>query len=203
MPKETPRTGPQRWLYARLRSRRSPRHYWCAAAFACLQACAQTASQTDGERHTPAPPPAFDLTTEAPWPAPYDSDIVWLRARRGDDLEHARLGRREGARSLLDAMAHAGSLGLTALQALQHAPDRRDVRRDLCGLATRAEGRTLQLLLEAVHELLMEAPQNEEMVNPAADAACQQVLDDIAGRPALNGSTRDLAIAASRHLAPR
>ena len=121
-------------------------------------------------------PPPLDLVADAPWPAPYDSDPVWRRAATGNDMDLARLARRENADALLAAVPQGGSLGRTALAALPYAADRHTARGPLCAYLSRAQGPSLSLLLAGLFEAVVEAPRTVESHDPAADAQCTDAL---------------------------
>src|SRR3954466_13964913 len=82
---------------------------WCAVALLCAVVsfgCVPDAArrgQAGRERDAPDGP-LLELTRDLPWPAPYEADPIWRRAAAGDDFERARLGRSEGAASLLAAL---------------------------------------------------------------------------------------------------
>lgn len=180
-----------------------------AAALPCFMMCALACTQpgqapsVDGNARGSAAIPPFDLSLEAPWPAPYAGARSWARAASGDDLDHAQLAQHESAASLLEAIAHGGSLGRTALRALAYAPDRREARGGLCALAARAEPATLQLLTAALLEVIAHAPLTEEAVDPRADAECRRILAEIAGRPTLAAADKDRLLAAVQELVGR
>ncbi len=167
-----------------------------------------SACATDGTsgRASPglAPPePQLDLVREVPWPAPYASDPTWLRARDGDDLDRARLGHRESAEALLDAVRLGGSLGRVALAALAHASDRGEQRGALCELSGRTEPASLSLVLDALFDSVLNAPASEED-RPDADARCAQTLERIAGGSDATPTERDRAgVVLDRLRAPR
>lgn len=193
----------------KLRARgRADASLWAHAALAMvltaavLQCCTRQIGTSEGDGVAPDRPP-FSLLDDAPWPAPYAHDPLWLEAARGDDIDRARLAQRETARMLLAAIELGGSLGRTALGSLEFAADRLDIRGELCALAARAEETTLGLLMEALLEVLSNAPRNEETVDERADADCLRVLVEIQKRPSLASADRDRALGASRHLSSR
>jgi hypothetical protein len=121
-------------------------------------------------------PPPLDLAGDAPWPTPYDVDPVWRRAAAGNDMDLARLARRENADALLAAVPQGGSLGRTALAALPYAADRHAARGPLCAYLARAQGPSLSLLLAGLFDAVVEAPRSVESHDPAADAQCTDAL---------------------------
>ncbi len=169
---------------------------------AALQRCTRQVSTSEGDGVAP-PQPSFSLVADAPWPAPYAHDRLWLEAARGDDIDRARLAQREGAHTLLSVIERGGSLGRTALDSLEFAADRLDIRADLCALAGRAEESTLGLLMEALLEVLANASWNEETVDARADAGCLRVLTEIQQRPNLTDTDRDRVLGAARRLSSR
>lgn len=118
----------------------------------------------------------LDLAGDAPWPAAYSTDPLWVRAAAGDDLDRARLARRESAASLLAAVRSGGSLGRVALSAFVYASDRHAERGALCELCARAEPSSRALLLDALFDTVMNAAQSEEVGDPGADARCAIAL---------------------------
>ena len=168
-----------------------------------LCACTRQVSTADGDEVAERAPAPFSLVEDTQWPEPYLADPLWLRAREGDDIDRARLAGRENALALLSALSHGGSLGRTALAALQFATDRRGVRSELCGLAARAEAPTLGLLTAALLEALTNAPRSEETLDARADAACARVLAEIELRPSASREDKDRAVGASRQLGLR
>jgi hypothetical protein len=169
--------------------------------FGCVPDAARR-GQAGNERSAPERP-ALDLSGDAPWPAPYAADPVWRRAAAGDDFDRARLGRSEGATSLLAALSLGGSLGRTALAALPFAPDRRQVLGSLCELALGPAPPTSSWLLGAIYEALAEAPRTEEAVDPAADARCSSNLRQLSERSGMSPEDRDRALGAISLLAKR
>jgi hypothetical protein len=169
---------------------------------AAVLCCARQVSTSEGDGVAPERPP-FSLLQDAPWPAPYAQDRLWLAAARGDDIDRARLAQRETAPMLLSAIELGGSLGRTALGSLEFAADRLDIRAELCSLAARAEATSLGLLMEALLELLANAPRSEETRDERADAECLRLLAEIRARPNLTDADRDRALGAARQLAAR
>lgn len=150
------------------------------AAALLLSACARDGSSS-ATASAPAPEaPLLDLSGDAPWPAAYSADPLWLRAAAGDDLDRARLARRESAASLLAAVHIGGSLGRVALSALVYASDRHAERGALCELCTRAEPSSRALLLDALFDSVINAAPTEEIGDPGADARCALVLEALA-----------------------
>jgi len=167
-----------------------------------LPSCTRQVSTSEGDGVPPDPPP-FSLAGDAPWPAPYAGDPLWLEAARGDDIDRARLAQGETARMLLAAIERGGSLGRTALRTLEFAADRLDIQADLCGLALRAEATSLGPLLEALLEALSNAPRNEETEDARADAECLRVFTQLQQRPNVASADRDLAQGAARRIEAR
>jgi hypothetical protein len=180
----------------------------CTVALLCsalLQGCVPDAArrgQPGSERSAPERP-VLDLSRDTPWPAPYDADPVWRRAAAGDDFDRARLGRSEGAASLLAALSLGGSLGRTALAALPFARDRREVVGSLCNLALGPVPPTSSWLLGAIHEALADGPRTEESVDPSADALCTSNLRQLSERSDISSEDRDRALGAISLLAKR
>jgi hypothetical protein len=169
--------------------------------FGCVPDAARRA-QAGSERNAPERP-VLDLARDTPWPAPYDADPVWRRAAAGDDFDRARLGRSEGAASLLAALSLGGSLGRTALAALPFARDRREVVGSLCDLALAPVPPTSSWLLGAIYEALADGPRTEESVDPAADALCAGNLRQLSERSDMSPEDRDRALGAISLLAKR
>jgi hypothetical protein len=144
--------------------------------------------------------PAFELTSDAPWPAEYANDPLWTRAGAGDDFDRARLARREGAAGLLAAVEHGGRLGRVALASLEHARDRRAGQGVLCALIARADAPSLGPLTSALLEVVVNAPPCEESLDPAADARCPAILEALAERSAASPAEQDRAAAALSRL---
>jgi len=151
-------------------------------------------------------PPPLDLVGDAPWPAPYDADPVWRRAAGGNDMDLARLARRENADALVAAVYQGGSLGRTALAALPYAADRRIARGPLCAGLARAQGPSLSLLLGGLFDAVVEAPRSVESLDPALDPAqdaqCSNALTALGGELASPGD-RDRAASVLDRLRPR
>lgn len=170
-----------------------------------LAGCVTDAAQRGQAAREQARPP-LDLTGDAPWPAPYDSDPLWRRAAGGGDFERARLAQRESAASLLSALSLGGSLGRTALAALPYASDRAEVVGQLCELAlgttTPPSAPTSGWLLDTLVDALAHAPRTEEFVDPAADARCASGLRQLAERGG-SPEDRDRALGALSLLARR
>jgi hypothetical protein len=137
--------------------------------------------------------PALDLMSDAPWPAEYTADPLWARASIGDDIDQARLARRESAESLLTAVGHGGSLGRAALAALPYASDRGGARGALCALLARADAASLRPLLGVLYDVVMNAPGTEDVLDPSADRRCSDVLQDAARRRLQDPADRDRA----------
>jgi hypothetical protein len=176
-----------------------------ACALATAPACATDSapeSSASAVARGPSVPP-LDLVGDAPWPSQYTADPVWVRASRGDDLERARLARREGADSMVEAVEHGGSLARVALSSLAYASDRRSARGALCGLLARTESDSRQLLLAALLDAVTDAPRSEESIDPAADASCATQLQAVAADARTNPADRDRAAAVLAQLRPR
>jgi len=148
-------------------------------------------STTGGE--APSAARALDLEGDATWPAPYASDPLWLRASTGDDIDHARLAQRESAVTLSSALAHGGSLGRTALRALAYASDRREARGALCELVEGPSAGTSSLLLQALHQAVVDGPRTEESVDVQTDARCARILRELTLGSTLSATDRDRA----------
>jgi hypothetical protein len=172
-----------------------------AVLFGCVPDAARRA-RAGSERSAPQRP-VLDLAPDAPWPAPYDADPLWRRAASGDDFDRARLGRSEGAASLLAALSLGGSLGRTALAALPFARDRREVVGSLCDLALGPVPPTSSWLLGAIYEALADGPRTEESVDPTADALCTSNLRQLSERSGMSPEDRDRALGAISLLAKR
>jgi hypothetical protein len=137
--------------------------------------------------------PSLDLTGEAAWPPEYTSDPLWVRASSGDDIDQARLARRENAESLLVAVAQGGSLGRAALAALPYAGDRRGAQGALCALLARADAASLGPLLAALYEVVMNAPRMEDPTDPSAERRCVDALTNSTRREPGRPEDRDRA----------
>jgi hypothetical protein len=140
-----------------------------------------------------ASPPPLALSGERVWPAEYARDPLWVRASVGDDIDQARLARRENASALLAAVAEGGSLGRTALAALAYANDRRGALGALCALFARADAASQGPLLGALYDVVMDAPGVEDVLDPSADGRCADVLRDAAAREFGDDGSRDRA----------
>jgi hypothetical protein len=174
-------------------------------AAACVTDGAPDGSAS-ADRLAPGKPqgePPLDLLGDAPWPAPYAADPVWVRASRGDDLERARLARRESAGSLLEAVEQGGSLARVALSSLAYASDRRSARGALCGLLARTDESSRPPLLAALMDAVTDAPHTEESIDPAADALCAASLQALARNGSVSPADRDRAAAVLAQLRPR
>jgi hypothetical protein len=147
--------------------------------------------------------PSLDLVGDAPWPAQYAADPVWVRASRGDDLERARLARRESSDSLVEAVQQGGSLARVALSSLSYATDRRSARGALCGLLARTDESSRPPLLAALLDAVSDAPHTEESIDPAADARCAASLEALARDSRVSPADRDRAAAVLAQLRPR
>jgi hypothetical protein len=149
-------------------------------------------SSTTGEAHGSARrPPAVDLVGEATWPAPYASDPLWQRASIGNDIDHARLAQRESALSLVAALRHGGSLGRTALRALEHVLDRHEARGQLCELVPGQNAMTASSLLDALYGSVVDGPLTEESMDAEADARCARALRELMRQGTLSAADRD------------
>jgi hypothetical protein len=148
-------------------------------------------STTGGE--PPSTTATLDLEGDATWPAPYASDPLWLRASKGDDIDHARLAQRESALALSSAVVHGGSLGRTALLALAYARDRREARGPLCELVKGPSAATSSLLLQALHQAVVDGPLTEESVDAQTDAHCARILRELTLGTTLSATDRDRA----------
>jgi hypothetical protein len=153
----------------------------CALSWALLGSagCARDGSSSSSASAPAAQEPQLDLIGDAPWPAAYSADPLWVRAAAGDDLDRARLGRRESAGALLDAVRSGGSLGRVALSAFAYASDRRSERHALCELCARAEPSSRALLVQTLLDTVLNAPPAEEARDPDADARCARTLEAI------------------------
>jgi hypothetical protein len=161
------------------------RHLACVALALGLGCVTDNAAESGASAAAPrASEPRLDLTGETAWPPEYTSDPLWVRAASGDDIDQARLARRENAESLLAAVAHGGSLGRAALAALPYADDRRGAQGTLCSLLARADAASLGPLLAALYDVVMNAPRTEEPIDPSAERRCADVLTS-ATRPEL------------------
>lgn len=178
---------------------------WLGLALAgavALAGCVTDAAHRQAGREQAARPP-LDLTGDAPWPAPYDSDPLWRRAASGGDFERARLAQRESATSLLAAISSGGSLGRTALAVLPFASDRAEIIGQLCELALGPSAPTSSWLLDALLEAIMHAPRTEEAADPAGKARCADQLRQLAERSQSSPEDRDRALGALSLLARR
>ena len=183
--------------HARLMSRA------CLASVASLAAslaCVTDSAPESGASARAGSEPAFELTSDAPWPPEYASDPLWVRAASGDDFDQARLARREGAEGLMRAVERGGRLGRLALASLDFASDRRAARGRLCALSERADPSSLSPLLGALLDAVMNAPASEESLDPAADARCPAILEALAGSASASATERDRAAAALARL---
>jgi hypothetical protein len=168
----------------------SYRAVWLLAlGLACQCAQRGTGAPAAGEVR----PPPIDLTQERVWPSAYSGDPLWLRASTGGDLDEARLAQRESAKSLLAALPHGGSLGRTALRSLAYAPDRREVRAELCELVVDPAPATQSLIITSIYDAIAASPETEESVDARADELCGRVLGTLAGNERLSPSDRDRA----------
>lgn len=159
-----------------------------------------TDSAPESSASASAHEPAFELASDAPWPAEYASDPLWTRAGAGDDFDRARLARREGAAGLLDAAQRGGRLGRVALASLEHASDRGAGRGVLCALIARADAPSLGPLSIALLDAVVNASASEESLDPAADARCPAILDALAQRADASPADKDRAAAALARL---
>lgn len=169
----------------------------CLGSFAIGLACATSSSPESGAsaQAARANAPAFELASEAPWPAEFAADPLWTRAAAGDDFDRARLARRESADGLLRALEHGGSLGRVALHSLEHASDRRARRGALCALIARADGASRGMLIAALLEIVLNAPRTDEPLDSAADAGCPATLEALAQRDSVTPRELDDAAA--------
>jgi len=148
-------------------------------------------ASTSGGAATVAEGPLLDLSTESTWPSPYALDPLWRRAQTGTDFDQARLAERESADSLVTAVRVGGSLGRTALGALRYASDRREIRGRLCALVPGSGPATLSLLLDALHEVVTNAPLTEDSVARDGDAPCSEKLLEVSRRAELSPTDQD------------
>jgi hypothetical protein len=159
-------------------------------ATACQSLQGGSASTSGGATAVPEGP-VLDLSAESPWPAPYASDPLWRRAENGTDFEQARLAERESAEALVAAVRVGGSLGRTALGALRYASERREIRGQLCDLVPGPAPATLSLLLDALHEVVTDAPVTEDSLARDGDAACADKLLEVSRRAELSPADQD------------
>jgi hypothetical protein len=169
----------------------------CVGSLAFGLSCVTDSAPENGAsaRATAADPPAFELTSDAPWPPEYSGDPLWTRAAAGHDFDRARLARREGAAGLLDAVGRGGRLARVALASLEHASDRRAGHGVLCVLIARADAPSLGLLSTALLDAVVNAPPSEDSLDPAADARCPAVLEALAQRADASPADQDRAAA--------
>jgi len=172
----------------------------CAGSSTLALACVTDSTPESGASAARANEPAFELTSDAPWPPEYAGDALWMRAASGDDLDQARLARREGAEGLLRAVERGGRLGRVALTSLDYASDRRAARGGLCALIARADAGSLGPLLAALLDAVMNAPPTEESIDPSADARCPAILEALASKDSPSASEQDRAAAALARL---
>jgi hypothetical protein len=153
------------------------RHLTCVAFALGLGCVTDNAPESSASAAAPgASEPSLDLTGEAAWPPEFTADPLWVRASSGDDIDQARLARRESAESLLVAVAHGGSLGRAALAALPYAADRRGAQGTLCALLARADAASFGPLLATLYDVAMNAPSTEDPIDPSAERRCAEVL---------------------------
>jgi hypothetical protein len=88
---------------------------------------------------------------------------------------------------------HGGSLGRTALLALAYARDRRDARGPLCELVKGPSAATSSLLLQALHQAVVDGPLTEESVDAQTDAHCARILRELTLGTTLSATDRDRA----------
>jgi hypothetical protein len=156
-----------------------------------------------GSHHAPDPGsavPPLDLSGDLPLPPAYAVDPLWASAEHGNDFDLARLGRQEGAESLLTALRLGGRLGRTALDALAYAHDRSLVLGRSCELATHSAPATTTLLLASILEILENAPRTEETVDASGSAACITSLRQLSERQGQSPTDHDLAQSALSRL---
>ncbi|MCB9577371.1 MAG: hypothetical protein H6717_10140 [Polyangiaceae bacterium] len=151
-------------------------------------------------RAAPASPmaaqtPAPNFTDDSPGPP---DDPLWQRAGRADAIDLAALAEREGATGLEAQLGRGGSAGRTALLALPFAPDAELAAGRLCRLASEVDSPSRPLVLLALHGVLSRPPPGERL-DAAGLRRCQELLRDLAARPALPPSDRD-HVAAARAL---
>lgn len=150
----------------------------------------------------PRPSPALDLRGEHPWPPSLTDSLLWRRAVAGDDIDQARLARRQGAAGLLSALGHGGQVARTALAALAYADDRRSARGRLCELLAGTDPTTRELLLVALHDAVASTTPNAENLSAKDDATCRQRLGEIERATDSSASVRDRAQGALVALGP-
>lgn len=174
-----------------------------ALALVFAASCARDGSNGASASAPAAEEPRLDLSSDAPWPPEYSSDPSWQRAASGDDIDRARLARRESASTLLAAVRSGGSLGRVALSSFAYATDRYTERRALCELCERAEAASRTLLLEALLEAWLDAPPAESIADPAGDERCKRVLEALAQGEDTTPADRDrVAVLLGRLRAP-
>jgi hypothetical protein len=161
----------------------------------CVVACVKDNARESGASSAApqAAEPALSLTGDAPWPGDYSADPLWVRASAGDDIDQARLARKESAAALLAGVAHGGSLGRAALAALPYASDRRGARGELCALLARADGASQRSLLDALYDVVINAPDTEDVLDPSSDRRCSKVVEDATRRGLQAPADRDRA----------
>jgi hypothetical protein len=169
---------------------------WSLSGVSCVTDAAQrgAAGREQGAGASGRPP--LDLTGDAPWPSPYDTDPLWRRAATGGDFERARLAQRESATTLLLALTLGGSLGRTALLVLPYASDRAEVIGQLCELTLGPTSPTSSWLIDTLFEAIAHAPRSEESVDRAAQARCANNLRQLAEQRGGSPEDRDRALGA-------
>jgi len=177
------------------------KHGLLAYALALLACIPDSSRRGPAARDQERPP--LDLGGEAPWPAAYATDPLWQRAASGSDFDRARLARREGAASLLTALAIGGSLGRAALRALPYAGERREVLGQLCELVPGTATPTASLLVESIYDVVANGPVSEESVDQGADAACASRLRQVSESDQASPEDRDRAQSAIARLSAR
>ncbi|MEY2934577.1 MAG: hypothetical protein RL033_5326 [Pseudomonadota bacterium] len=158
-----------------------------------------TAHRGPAGREQASPP--LDLTGDAPWPAPYDTDAFWRRAATGGDFERARLAQRESSTTLLTALMRGGSLGRTALAVLPYASDRAEIIGPLCELTLGPTPPTSSWLIDILFEAIAHAPRTEESVDRAAEARCADTLRQLTEQSGGSPEDRDRVLSALSLLA--
>lgn len=160
----------------------------------------ERAQGPDSRKSEPPVRPVIDLTPGSVPNSRFESDALWQRASKGEEIDLLRVAQREGAAGLLEAVEAGRSPALTALAALPYADDAELALARLCELAHAMGKNPAQPLVAAIQGIVAEPPNQREPFSVAGYAECLPVMQRIAKLPALDSKRHDLASSATELL---
>ncbi len=199
--------------YERGRLSRYSRHLFLlgliAVSLAVVPACSRGGEETRLPSQNSATNPAeaaravISLSRPPDMPPELSSDVLWVMAARGDELDAAALAEREGAIRLLERLEQGGKAGEVALLALPLAPDIPAARGRICELASRIELGRREFFLRQLEAALSPRKNGDAWIGepapPHADV-CREALQQVIRDPGARAAELDLAQSALAHL---